>query len=470
MFSKSQDNVFTMKAQKLMAILLTLSFSLALFGCRKVNSSFPSVEVTSTETTETTTVTTETKHFTHTISIASPLSYETCVYIAKLYALKNSGQLAEGVSGENITLDYLDSIDLPFALNVYSTAETGCNADTLRQWQESGSLPDIFLTDSFDEVVQAGYAIPVTRYLSDETLLTPGNIYPKMLEQLYLNNEYYGIPYQASAYLMYADMEVLNRAGIQEISFKQDLNSFGAILDTLSGLNAEAMEILPFYLAQGLIPYLPISLYGDTYRSVRDGKTLSSKSWKDSLEYLKTVVASGKAYESLDTETVSTFFQGMSPLLSRKVGIWAGSSDEVSRYDNYMPNTLVMMQIPSTDKENYSPAMLSVYPLCISSSCDQPAETVKFASFMALDEDALLLASRLDLKEGFLPVVSSSTVWKNMVSTQKYGSFLSPFQSLMQDAVYIPAVTEKQEYEADLQYIATHLDSLIVEKITEETE
>ena len=57
-----------------------------------------------------------------------------------------------------------------------------------------------------------------------------------------------------------------------------------------------------------------------------------------------------------------------------------------------------------------------------------------------------------------------------MVSTQKYGSFLSPFQSLMQDAVYIPAVTEKQEYEADLQYIATHLDSLIVEKITEETE
>ena len=470
MFSRKKDQVSTLKSGRLVAFFLILSFTLPLFGCRKVTSSFPSIEETTTETTETTAATTEPLPSTYTISIASPLSYENCIYLAKLYVLKSSGLLAEGINGENITLDYLDSVELPFALNVYSTAETGCNADTLLQWQNAGTMPDIFLTDSFDQAVSGGYALAITNYLSSEPLFSPSNVYPKMVEQSYVDQEYYGIPYQASAHLMFADMEVLGKAGINEIEFKQNKRSFDSILSALAALNVETMEVLPFYLAQGLIPFLPITFSGEEYRSCSDPKTMNLNSWKDSLSYLKSVVSQNKAYESLDQESAYALFQGMSPLLSRKVGVWVGSSDEASLYDNYMPNTLVMMQIPTLDGDDPAPAMLSVYPFCISSTCDHPAEAVRFASFIALDEDALLLTSRLSLREGFLPVVSSGSVWKSAVSAQKYGSYLVQFQNLMQDAVYIPSVTASEQYDADLRYIATHLDSLIVEKPTEETE
>jgi len=461
----------TFMRERLIAFLLIISSLASLPSCRKVTSSFPSIEETSSETTQTVPTTNGTEASTYTLSIASPLSYNTCVYLAKLYFLKSTGALGEGVNGENITLDYLDSINLPFALNVYSTSETGCNTDTLKQWKENGDMPDIFLTDSFDLVVQEGYARPVTKQLSDETLLSPSYVYMPLVEQFYVNNDFYGIPFQATAHVMFADMEVLGKAGINETEFKQDRKTFDGMLSSLMDLNMENMEVLPFYLAQSLIPYLPVTCYGAGYGYCADSKTRNSKPWRESLSYLKSVVSSGYAYESLDQETIDLLFQGMSPLLSRKVGIWAGSTDMLSIYDNYMPNTLVMMQIPSMEQGQSSPALITVYPLCISSTCEHTDEAVRFASFISLDEDALLLASRLDQREGFLPVVSSSSLWKNVVSTQKYGSYLLQYQPLMPDAVCIPSVTESVRYKEDMKYIESHLDELIVEKqVEEETE
>ncbi|MBR3058788.1 MAG: extracellular solute-binding protein [Clostridiales bacterium] len=455
---------------RMLFVLLAVSFLLPVAGCRKVKSSFPSVEVSATETTETTVVPSEGDSTTYTLTVASPLSYEACVYLAKLYVLKTQGNLPEGINGENITFDYLDSIDLPFALNVYTTSETGCNADTLSRWQADGNMPDIFLTDSFDAVMEAGYASPLDRYISSEKLLAPNIVYPEMLRQFYIENDHYGIPYQAAAHVLFCDMEVLNKAEITELSFKQDQDSFKKLLAKLASVNSEEQQIIPLYQAQTLIPYLPITFYGSQYLSASIAVVRDRKAFKDSLSYLKGLVSSGYTYESLDQEQVQQMFQGLSPLLSRKVGIWTGSTDEISRYDVYMPNTLSIMQIPSMEEEKYSPAMLSVYPLCVSSTSQHPSEASKFATFMALDEDALLLTSRQIKREGFLPCISSSYVWKTIVSTQKYGVYLSQFQNLVSEAVFIPSITSSTKYSDDLFYIATHLDTLIVEKKEEQEE
>ena len=77
---------------------------------------------------------------------------------------------------------------------------------------------------------------------------------------------------------------------------------------------------------------------------------------------------------------------------------------------------------------------------------------------MAFDEDALLLASRLSPKEGYMPSISSPTVWKNVVLTQKYGYYLEQFHDRMDQAILIPAVSESVLYEQDIRYISQYLE------------
>ena len=160
----------------------------------------------------------------------------------------------------------------------------------------------------------------------------------------------------------------------------------------------------------------------------------------------------------------------MTPLLSRKVGVWVGSSDEIMIFDNYMPNTLNMMQMPGLAEDEYSAPLVTLYPLCVSSSCAHPSEAAAFASFLALDEDALLLSSRLSLAEGFLPVVRSPGVWKSAVHAQKYGACLSQYQALLDRAILIPSVTSSKKFQEDQDYISEHLDPLIIEQKPELTE
>ncbi len=466
-----QNQRFRRHVRTFSAIFMMISI-LFTCGCRKTNNVFPEISESTTESEETQTSSVEKEESTFTITVASPLSQESCNYLAKLYVLKSQGKLPEGTTGENISLDYLDGVDLPFIVNTLITSRTGCNADNLMKWRAEGTMPDVFLTDSFDTVSGSGLVHSLTEYLAADPLYSTENIDPALLTPFYQGSNYYGIPCQASVNLLYCDMEVLNQAGISSVSFRQDKASFENLLSKLQVINEgeEGRKILPLYQAQNLISFLPCSLYGSQYLSCADESARKEKAMTDSIAYIKSLVSAGYAYESLDKEESDALFQGMTPLLSRKVGIWVGSTDEIMIFDNYMPNTLSMMQMPSLNEDEYSAPLITLYPLCVSSSCTHPAEAASFATFLALDEDALLLTARLSPSEGFLPVVKSAGVWKNAVNSQKYGSCLSQYQALFDKAIFIPSVTSSEKYQADQQYISTHLEQLIVEPKTEEPE
>ena len=364
-----RNRVFDAKSTIHRLFSLTVSLTLVLScmilpGCGKVKSEFPTLpETTVSEDTSVSEI--ETPIFnTIELTVATPYSFATCTYLAKLYVAKERGLLGEGITGANVDLDYLDSLDIPFVLQVYSTTETGCSVSTLREWKNEGASPDIFLTDSFDLMVNEGLALPLGDYLASETLLSPSNVYSDMLSDFYMNNNQYGIPFQATAHVLFCDMEVLQQAGISAVSFRQNKSTLLEILSALDKLNEDEKKVIPFYFASDLIPLLPSTFYGVEYASIRDEAASSAKEYKETLAFLSSLVESGYSYESLTDKEIEDLLSGLSPLLSRKVGIWYGSSDEISRYDNYMPNTLSLMEIPSLSGEDYSPALLSVYPLC----------------------------------------------------------------------------------------------------------
>lgn len=451
------------------ATLLAISCLLT-FGCKKGTNRYPSIPTDETfSDTETVASSTVLINQTIELTIASPLSYETCQYIAKLYYAKTNGLLGEGVTGDTVDLEYLDGIDLPFVLNVYGTGDTGCNASTLSKWKESGDIPDIFLADEFDLVVSSGYAMPITEYLSEQTLLSADRTYTDMVSSFFMNQEQYGIPYQTSAAVLYCDMEVLNLAGVPAVSYQQSRQSLEGILEKVALLNEEEAVALPFYQVSSMVPYLPCSLYASEYLSASDENTRNQREYTDSVRYIQNLMNLGYCYESLSDEEIELLFGGMSPILSRKVGVWCGTTDELPRYDNYMPNTLNLMQYPSSDEDQYSSPLLISYPFCISSSCEHPREACDLASFFALDEDAILLTSRLQSREGFLPSLSSPSVWKSVTGRQKYGMYLIQYYDLMNQAVYIPAVSASQTFQQDLNYISDEVLPLLVEELEEQT-
>ncbi len=464
----NKRSVFSARLRRLLCILLAV-FCLPVFGCKKVSNSFPQLPTTSSsetpETSETSTVIVEASSE---ITIASSLSYETCQYLAKLYFAKQQGMLAEGVNGETVDLEYLDTIDLPFVLHTYGTSENGCDTDTLRQWKNSGDMPDIFLTNTFDQAVSEGYAMPISDYIADNRLLSADRVYTEQIYQFFCRGQQYGIPYQTSAAVLFCDMEVLRQAEVYTVPFQLNTVMFHDLLEKLSGLNAEEMTVLPFYQVSSLLPYLPSSLYRSRYLSASSEDDRKETAYRDSFDYADQLIRSGFSYESMTEEMKENFFTGLSPLLSRKVGVWAGTTDEIPVYDNYMPNTLNVMALPaSTDESNCVPVLVC-YPLCVSSSCKNPDLACELAAFIALDEDAQLLITRVTKREGYLPCISSPIVWKNYAAVQKYGTYMMQFQELMDQAIYIPAVSESERFGKDQEYISDEYSRLY--PITEEEE
>ena len=470
--SINRDGHFGRSVPSIWLLIISLILTaLPLSACKKVTNSFPTFPSTESSSSSGTSETTEkTVSQTYELTIASPLSYETCQYLAKLYVAKSQGLLGEGVDGETVDLDFLSSIDLPFVLNVYGTSDTGCNLSTLAKWRADGNLPDIFLAGEFDLSVGAGYILPITDYLAETPLPSADRIYPQMLREFSREDLQFGIPYQNSVAVLYCDMEVLNQAGIPAVSYQQSKKSLENILMKINELNQEERVALPFYMAGSMMLYLPCSLHNSRYLSVSVTEDRLESSYRSSMDYVSHLVESGYTYESLNEEEIELLFDGLSPLLSRKVGVWTGMTDEILRYDNYMPNTLSLMQFPTTEEDVYSPPLLASYPLCVSSTCENPKEAVDLMTFMALDEDALLLTARLQSREGYLPSVSYPSVWKAFTGRQKYGMYLIQYEDKMDQAIYIPAISQSARFQQDLGYILETIEPNLMIKEEDQNE
>ena len=468
--NRISENTRFKSLRRPIAFFVALTVLMCLPGCKKVHNDFPSIPESETQETSQTTGHESVPEDTNVeITIASPLSNDTCQYLAKLYYAKSGGLLGDGVTGDNVDLSFLDSVDLPFVLRVVGTSENGCNTSTLSQWKSSGNMPDIFLTDSFDQVVAESYAAPITEYLAENSLLSADRVYSRLISSFSNDGKQYGIPYQTSAAVLFCDMEVLRQGGISSVSFRQTRSSLLNMLAELEKLNSEEQTVLPFYLAGNMMPFLPSAMFNHEYLSASNDEDRLEQAYRDSMSYVESIIRSGYSYESLNDEQISTLFTGVSPILSRKLGVWSGTTDELVIYDNYMPHTLCMMQFPGLREDEYSSPLLISYPLVVSSTCTHPKEAADFACFIAFDEDALLLTSRLQPRQGYLPSVSSPSVWKSYVSGQKYGDYLEQYQPLMTKAIMIPAVSRSAAYAKDIEYITEHIEKLNLKKPDQDT-
>lgn len=410
------------------------------------------------------------------LRVAAPITNGTAQYLLKLYTAKQNSILGEGVDGSNVSLQVLDSVKPSFAVEILQTPSSGVMDDTLKRWQDNGIYPDIVLSGSLSSFYSSGTVIPLTDYLASNPLLAPSDIYRPMLDALHIDGELCGIPYSASAKILFANRDVLAKAGINTVPFEMDLNSLLTISESVSKLNS-VTALLPdrlfaFYEPSELLPFLPSSYSGSADWFMFNGSAFefNASSFRKAVTFLRDYVSAGYSVESLTPEQRAEAFATLDPRLSGNVAMWVGSTEDISLWTN-TAFSVSISQLPSENKDKAAPLPLTVYPLSITSSCKNPQLAADFAAFIALDTDAILLTVRLEGTDGMLPVVTSDAVWETMVEKQPFGGNLMLLKSKMNDAYFDPVTNNDtanrqilkmlSDYRASLIDGTTDLDTLI---------
>lgn len=430
-------------------IILCLSVILS-SSCKSETSIFPSVPTNSGTTGETTliieTIPSPNTDIPDVIRVAAPFSEETSIYLAKLYAAKKMGLIGSGITGQTVSLEYLQTIDPLFFVEHYTTSATGASFSSYKTWEEDGTIPDIIFTDSMSRMAELGLLLPLNDFLSGNPYIAPSNAYPYMTEQCTYLGKLLGIPYAASITVLFANTEILTAAGVElpyEVSFQD-------IVDAASAVNAlNTPEILmdrhvvPIYSGSDMLPFLPASFDSTLGYMARKDDEIDTHSagFADAMKFLRNIDPS-YFVEEMSEEKINEVFGTMNPILAKRVAFWVGGSDEISRWANYMPYTLAITQIPSVNEGTYSPPALTVFPLCVSAFTEHPHEASDYAAFIALDPDAIMLRIRLNDYEGFLPVVKSPDVWDYSFTNVKYTGSFYKLKDYMSDAFYCPFVSD----------------------------
>lgn len=394
-------------------------------------SSFPSEPVPST-----------TENAPEIIRIAAPFSQETMTFLVRLYTAKKYESLGMGVTGQTVSLDYLSTVQPEFAVEVINTSITGADYSSIMNWSKSGTVPDIMLTDSIAELTDRGFVLPMDQYLAKNDLVLPSHAYYDMLTLFEKSGKRYGIPFSASVAVIFYNSEILNKTGIP-VSFEPDMEVLMEYASFIHRYNEDQSDpesaVFPFFSASELFPYLPSSFDSDAkYFAFEEGYIdVDSDAFIKSIEYIRSY-KSHSFIEGLTAEEISEYFGALHPIIAKRVAFWAGRSDEVSRWANYMPHTLGLAPIPNDLGLESGPFAVTVYPLCVSSDTLHPGYSVDFATFISLDADAILLRLRLENHEGFIPVIKSPEVWMATFADATYCGPLVTLKDSMDWAYYTP--------------------------------
>ena len=430
--------------KKLMCAAVMAGILLSAASCKAKRSDFPTLpEPTSDESIPLSlseeTGETDTDEEVKTLSVALPYSPETVDYLYRLYYAKISGYWNDSLSGEDVDLDYLASLESPMTPECIYVPNEGVSSDSLASWGDD--LPDIFLTNDMKGVREKGLCLPLQDLLFDNELLDASSFYPASLRMLTFDGDVDALPYYCSVPLIYGNKDFIPASG--NLDFRCSLETFREYMDEIS---RSYDDVVVFTKAYQLIPYIA---------SAFDGKdVVGSYMLKD--EYLTDKTSAQGALDAAADFVSGLYDRGLSanytddgtdPVYSRRCAMWIASSSDLELWSGYYPEKLYFSQVPVSETGDEVVPYLTLFPVCVSSKTDIPEEAGDFAAFLALDEDAILLADRLEHKIGFLPLSSSDDVWDRLKNDEKFGYIASVYENRMDEARFTFKVLDNPMYE-----------------------
>lgn len=454
---------------------LTLSFA----SCSSSKNEFPSFSnpdssANSEQGNTTSSVNTNSNDGIMQLTVALPYSTSTVSYLARFYYAKENGLLGENETGATVSLDYLDSIDLPFVINSIQTSADGASIDAITSWDEDGDIPDLFLTDDFDSVVDSGLCVPLNDYLSGSEYINAGSVYINSLDEVTRDGSLFGVPHCMSVMLIMGNADYIPQS--QNASFScslSDLDNYVHLIGNefgfSSGDDEDSASFVPFSRAYELLPYIGGNFIDDISDSNIGTNANGVNSFMSEALYLTNPDEAATLCDD-SVDFVQTLYDddlsenssnaGTDNVYARQAALWIASSSEMSLWSEYYPDNLYFLEIPTSNDGN-NRIFSTLYPICISEDSDCPSLASDFAAFISFDTDSLLLLNRLEKREGYLPVVSTAAVWDDINSDDVFGYASSMLEGSISNCIFTPRTYDSELNDSIEEYISSYATAVL---------
>jgi ABC-type glycerol-3-phosphate transport system substrate-binding protein len=351
------------------------------------------------------------------VTIATGYSREVAEYLGMLYYSRITGVFPENGNdwiGDTVNLEELAQFRDSFPVEALQIEPGGAGEARIRAWAAAGRLPDLYLTDRVAACAANGWAADITYSAGAHRLLNGMSLYPVLVEGAKSGARLFGIPITFTMPVLMYDRDAVYEAGlIPPLDSGWEFGAFAAALETAAALvqpetgttvstgsregdNPVAVPLLP--TAEGLLELLPAGM--DTSLGwaawTGSGFGFDRNAFREAAGHVESLLLKGLTADRLD------------PDLFDSAAIWLGDSSQIAGERLSLEGSLALSRIPYLGSERIG---VRVQTLCVSPEAAETQTIVDFAMFIALDPDALLLASRFGRPEGYLPVSRVDRVW-----------------------------------------------------------
>lgn len=426
------------KFARFISAILASSMMMGISSCKAEQKTFPELSFADSETTapseenENPNSDVDDTNRIINISVAVPYSDETMNRLLKLYYLKQKDLMPEESKGSDIDLSYLDSVNTPWIINVINTPSDGISFSAVDSWYKKENVPDIYLVNDYEAVVEGGYAANIGNYINSYDM-SSSSLYGNALVACMNQDGAYGIPLYQTFMMLYGTSDYVNEDGT--LPFRNSYNEFKKYLNDINTIYGSESNVVPFAKGYELAPYIT----NGSYMLKDDFKV--NDSWNTLL--MQDIYYIDNLYSSNLTADVDV--NGSDPVISRNAALWLDSSANVERWNEYYPDTIYYTMLPCNDIDSDLELYASVYPLCLSTNSGEKSFAANFAAFMCFDMDALMLLNRLEPQIGYYPITDSDMVWDIICSNESFGSVSMIFRQNIQYSYYCPVKGSKLE-------------------------
>jgi hypothetical protein len=407
------------------------------------------------------------------LSIAVPFGKEAAESLRLLFLARESGLEIDSSGnyiGSNVSRDDLIRFDAPLHLDVQTvSADEGVSGDQIASWRASGNMPDLMYCSRAAATPGLDHLLTLDELLYDHPLIVPDWVFPTTVDTLRQGEKLSGIPYLASIPLICFNKNLLEQLHVASLpldptwfQWQQWMESvqraltdaeLSATPDDLmlieedSDVQKERLQRAVFVHddLSDILPFIPISLGGSGWAAWNGYSfLLDSQTFKLSASWLRERVRYGLSPVHLsDTQRTTAFNSTRSLRLEDRVVSWTIDSTDLAYWhqqseivvgESLMPHGNLQETPAASDKTAEIRMPVDVRCLVISRQSQEPEWAARFAAFVALDPDSLLMQSRYQINEGLYPVVDDPVVWSALVDRQQFGSGISTFRERFSNA------------------------------------
>ena len=361
---------------------------------------------------------------TGTLKVALPLSDECLRYLSLIYVGKTQGLLKEDISdnnGLNVSLEMLDSFETGLNVVLQPVSSTGITDQELQALSLSNALPDIMLISdknklSSNQITMAKFDnSTITQYIS------PDNIFPSMIQNGLSRSSLLSLPYYAAVKMLYANDLVTTDVSNNSLLPASSRIDFVTMQTIAKKITNPQTGTYGFMGLSEMLAFLPMtfesSVSGYMWNGVR--YDFSNKAFSNSITNLKTLISSGCVVDSLNSNQKKVQYNEIDPRILNKIGFWIDDSNQLESWKLLGQSKIKRYPIQG---ESQITIPLTIYSVVVNSNCLLIDDAKRFASFLALDKDALLFRSRYINPNGFIPPLRDKSIWENLVNTQLQGN------------------------------------------------